>query len=1576
MKIPYEKEKHKRGTGRGLHRLLCLVLVFAILTGSFPANTLTVSADEPQQDDVVTEQDATQSQEEKGTEGETQKPEKEPESKPETVKPEKEKQEDKKNANGKAENEGNSKAKLKEKAKEKPKKEPKAAEPRETTDANSISGMLWLDVLEDKNSGVLPGDGIRQEGEQPLAAYEVSLYKAEDKTTAVETVQTDSEGKYIFEHLEPGSYVVGISTCIKGNTEYLLPVAGITEDNQFADFNEDYTTVYSEDISLEEDTVVADINAGLRTPPGIVAASVGIQPSKSNLYVRNETKIGFGGKVWWVIGDSSGGTPASLRSPSAGTVTMFSDRNTGNTFGTSIFNPYTGVAGNNNYNGSTLQSAMTSAYNVLTPKERTYVVPRGSMDLQSYPNAGYYGYENPTNQNFWPLSAYEYNDMGSGAVVNTIRGDATAVWLRSPRSSNGGDLGVLGLPAGSGIYFPSPYYVKLSYPVRPAFYFDLSSALFSSVAATGGASDMKSASPGTKNLVKAVTPGANEAVKLTMEDDKSKTYSGNSVGGTQSGRLGMTVDPSLTDITSHPDGDVSFSYSGAQTGTGRSVSVMICRNNANPDILFYGRPVNCQSGNASGTATFTLPSKSDLPIGDYTLKIFNEEVNGAYYTDYASTPITVDLHVREVKVSATANPDDSKVYYTDTTPGHVDLTATVKNELSITGTTIQNVQWFRVPISNTTDYSAGNAFDTAYASSTVSANNKGTIGASSNDHITATFPLQVDKNATYWFQGTVRDPATNLTYTNVSSITVDNLYKEITCTVSGINNGVSPADTLYVDETIPGQYGIPYDLDGTTPLSAPSQGFDAITLSAKNEYVKYAPAQTISGQSLVTVSDTVSVDLDGTINAECDGDYTRYIIFYTLQRYLVDRDDTDAAIGTYDVLEDAANACLENVDCTITAIADDPAMGNRVLVSENKRITLTSDNPSTIRTITQQLVGGLEAFHLEIYGSLTLKDIILSGIGLTSANYTVKRNGGRESSSVTMENGAKITGCYVANGSVVQIENPCTFIMNGGEISNNRTDNALGSMVGVWTHASFTMNGGKISDNIFYCNNAGSDAGGVGVGLYSTTFTMNGGEISGNAGGMHTGNILGAGVYSSGSTFIMNGGKISDNNAGEGDDLANRSFGGGVYLSHGSTFIMRGSDSKILDNTAGGVFGKGGGAYVASGCSFTMYDGEISGNVAKRYGPGDSTGYGGGVYVDTGAEFSMLGGRISDNTASSDGGGVYTPDYSYGNPADVSKYSNISISNSAEVSENTALDGFFAPPVNYSDFDVRAANSFDGMLLDNNNINYRNPYYSIAYDANNGGDGTQRYYQSTGVSSGTTTVQAVNIGSGTDEANFTAPAGMSFAGWTENADGTGASYRPGDAITLSGNKILYAKWMPFVDVTISKTVAGDYGDRNKKFDFTITVQDTSGTPLASGTSLSYTGGTLPGSGAEALEDGTLTLDATGSADFKLKHGQTVTVSGIPTNGKVQIAETAVSGYSTTYQIDSGTAQNGTDTNLIAMNGTNRTAAFVNTHGEVVAAGITGGMTSTTLRITTAVLSLAGAWYLISRRARRKRQKES
>ena len=112
----------------------------------------------------------------------------------------------------------------------------------------------------------------------------------------------------------------------------------------------------------------------------------------------------------------------------------------------------------------------------------------------------------------------------------------------------------------------------------------------------------------------------------------------------------------------------------------------------------------------------------------------------------------------------------------------------------------------------------------------------------------------------------------------------------------------------------------------------------------------------------------------------------------------------------------------------------------------------------------------------------------------------------------------------------------------------------------------------------------------------------------------------GGGVYvDAGSTFIMQGGNISGNSA---------SYGGGVYVDAGSTFIMQGG---VI--SANNVSSYGGGVYSKNGSSFTMEGGTITGNTSDQHG--------GGVYNS--GSFIMLDGTISDNKAGSiyNGGGVY-----------------------------------------------------------------------------------------------------------------------------------------------------------------------------------------------------------------------------------------------------------------------------------------------------------------------------------------------
>jgi len=125
--------------------------------------------------------------------------------------------------------------------------------------ANSISGIIWMDANE---------DGVYDSDEASAAGYEVSLYLSSDTGNAVKTTTTNGEGEYIFENIEPGGYVVGVKSEIINETEYLLPLKGYSGDNQFK-IADDYINAYSNILTVDEDSVIADINAGMRRPPKI-----------------------------------------------------------------------------------------------------------------------------------------------------------------------------------------------------------------------------------------------------------------------------------------------------------------------------------------------------------------------------------------------------------------------------------------------------------------------------------------------------------------------------------------------------------------------------------------------------------------------------------------------------------------------------------------------------------------------------------------------------------------------------------------------------------------------------------------------------------------------------------------------------------------------------------------------------------------------------------------------------------------------------------------------------------------------------------------------------------------------------------------------------------------------------------------------------------------------------------------------------------------------------------------------------------------------------------------------------------
>jgi len=142
-------------------------------------------------------------------------------------------------------------------------------EPEDTTYANSISGVLWIDVSE---------DGIYDSTELPLVDYPVYLYVEGDTDNAVDTAMTDTDGTYEFINITSGRYVVGIKAEENG-TDYLLPMVGVQNDNKFY-FVPDWSKVISNPIDIDADTVVEDIDAAMRNRPGI-------QPMANATYTIN-----------------------------------------------------------------------------------------------------------------------------------------------------------------------------------------------------------------------------------------------------------------------------------------------------------------------------------------------------------------------------------------------------------------------------------------------------------------------------------------------------------------------------------------------------------------------------------------------------------------------------------------------------------------------------------------------------------------------------------------------------------------------------------------------------------------------------------------------------------------------------------------------------------------------------------------------------------------------------------------------------------------------------------------------------------------------------------------------------------------------------------------------------------------------------------------------------------------------------------------------------------------------------------------------------------------------------------------
>ena len=275
--------------------------------------------------------------------------------------------------------------------------------------------------------------------------------------------------------------------------------------------------------------------------------------------------------------------------------------------------PFVDIILNNEYAPSNLKTAIDALAKKLTTEENAAVKKRTLT-------SGNYNGENTDcvaggqvdNAVFWPLSAKE-----AIAVNNDLRALdpahpnwVTSSWyLRSPGSKT---FYVAIVSSDGSVQYSGVSILKENNhrTVRPAFNLNLNSVLFASAAVSGKPDG---------GLTPIPEYSGNEW-KLTLLDS-SRSFA---------------VTKKTADAA--PDDTVTLNYKGATAGTNEYISAIIADSSG---ARYYGRVA--QPTAESGTVEIKIPS--DLAPGDYTLKVFNEQYNGDYNTDYASKFTDIALTV-------------------------------------------------------------------------------------------------------------------------------------------------------------------------------------------------------------------------------------------------------------------------------------------------------------------------------------------------------------------------------------------------------------------------------------------------------------------------------------------------------------------------------------------------------------------------------------------------------------------------------------------------------------------------------------------------------------------------------------------------------------------------------------------------------------------------------------------------------------------------------------------------------------------------------------------------------------------
>jgi|GEM_PF-5060404 len=390
---------------------------------------------------------------------------------------------------------------------------------------------------------------------------------------------------------------------------------------------------------------------------------------------------------------------------------------------------------------------------------------------------------------------------------------------------------------------------------------------------------------------------------------------------------------------------------------------------------------------------------------------------------------------------------------------------------------------------------------------------------------------------------------------------------------------------------------------------------------------------------------------------------------------------------------------------------------------------------------------------------------VQQGAEITVDNITL--DGARESECLSALTGGKVTigkGAIIQNFSdVVNTDGPALYVNGGtltiedGAVIRNNTSNVQGGVIQSRQGSILNIKGGLFE------NNSSTTSGGGAIASFGQ-LKITGGTFKGNK--VPDKKVAGAILIGKKNPATIENARFEENEA---------STGGAIFSSQEPT-IKNTTFSKNQANWGGAI---------CSVKKLTISKSIFDANIAKSAG--------GALYLNKdngGADISES--QFTNNVATSDGGAIYTYKVDNNDPTkDTEAYKNISTDENTLFKGNQAISGKYTAPENYADYtqllfsgdsDAAQASNSRKSLLNNNDINYKNPYLYVNFvdDA--------KLHATRKVETG----KAIDTDALADQSMPDEPSkdGYTFKGWNTKENGKGETFT-GESV-VNGDMTVYA----------------------------------------------------------------------------------------------------------------------------------------------------------------------------------------